>query len=259
MIHTAFNNRSAFHAKEVIGKDMVSQMPHEKEDYQLKSISLHMSLLTKQGASLVSLLGGNMESKKRVWSAITGLEMISGQKVSLHYAKKNVQELRLSKGSLVGISCQLRRRNMYQFLENFRNFILPSINGLEGIPVKSMDQHGNCSFTLPNIISFPEIEEEYLHFQNTSSNSQFTSYGNNKNFPLNITFHTSAKNPSQSLLIFSALQLPLRPNSLSTEFPCFPSFQSGGKEKGRCPSNTNILFDTKEVIHIKISACSSMG
>jgi len=163
----------------------------------LKSITLHISFKEQQ-----------FESRKFFLPGAFGLEILSGQKAFTHKSKKAVSVWRLVKGDYTGLSIVLRGNEMYSFFDNLVELVLPSLRPFEGININSLDRQGNLSFTVPNIFVFPQIEREYLHFQqgfNIKGN-----FGEDFRYlPVDINIYTSSKTIDEGKIFFSAIRVPL--------------------------------------------------
>ena len=173
-------------------RDLKSKTLYRGNPLEIKKINLHMSLK-----------GVLFDLDNFFYPSLIALETISGQKPQLHFSKKFMGEFRLKKGTLSGISTNLRGKKINPFMEDLRSFILPSITGFEGFPLTSLDSQGNFSFSLKNLIIFPEIEEEFLNFQSVPKGKTDDIF-----LPLDISIQTTAKNTSEALLLFSGYQIP---------------------------------------------------
>ena len=190
---------SKLHFKNVIKRDFQSQFQQKSSQEQsaLKSITLHLSLKEQ-----------NFESKKQLFPAGIGLQLVSGQKPSLHKSKKAVSVWRLVKGDYTGLSVVLRGPAMQDFFENLVEVILPSLKPFNGIKKKSLDKEGNLSFTIPNLFLFPQLEREQIHFQQ-GFNLRGSSGEDFKQLPIEINISTTAKNKKEGELFFSSFRIPL--------------------------------------------------
>lgn len=186
--------RNLYYYNNIVSRDLQTKLPTLKNrSLTLKSISLHLSLKDQK-----------FKAKTFLLPTLSALEILTGQKAHLHFAKKGASELSLERGSLCAISVKLRSKAMYAFLEDLRTVVLGNYHGFGGLSFKSLDQKGNLGFRLDNIARFPVIEEEYLRFQGNRA-----SKGGSSNFPLDIYFHTSAENLHEGKLLLSAFQLPI--------------------------------------------------
>jgi large subunit ribosomal protein L5 len=103
-------------------------------------------------------LGEAVRDSKLVDSAVSDLELISGQKPIRTKAKKSEAAFKLREGMDIGCKVTLRRRMMYDFLERLVRIALPRIKGFRGLNVKSFDGRGNFTFGIKEHTIFPEIE-----------------------------------------------------------------------------------------------------
>lgn len=187
------------HFDNVIKRDFQSQFPMKssQEGSGLKSISLHLSLKEQK-----------FEAKKQLLPAGIGLQLVSGQKPRIHQSKKALSVWRLVKGDQTGLSVVLRGPAMQNFFENLVEVILPSLKPFNGIKKSSMDKQGNLSFTIPNLFLFPQLEREYIHFQQ-GFNLRGSSGEDFKQLPVEINISTTAKNKEEGELFFSSCRIPL--------------------------------------------------
>ena len=184
--------------KNQIKRDFQSKFPYKSnfEIPELKSITLHISFKEQK-----------FESKKFLLPGAMGLEIISGQKARIHSSKKAVALWRLVKGDHSGLSLVLRKEAMQNFYENLVEVILPSMRPFDGIDINSLDKEGNLSFTVPNLFLFPQLEREYLHFQQGFNIK--SSFGENfKQLPVEINLATTSKTKEEGELLFNALRIP---------------------------------------------------
>ena len=122
-------NRSRYNFNGLIARDLRSKSLDAT--LSIKKINLHMSFK-----------GVSFDIENNFYPTLTALETISGQKPQLHFSKKFMGDFRLKKGTLSGISTNLRGHKIHTFMEDLRSTILPSINGFEGFPITSLDSQG---------------------------------------------------------------------------------------------------------------------
>ena len=88
------------------------------------------------------------------------LSLITGQKPSPRRAEKSIAGFKLRQGEVVGFKVTLRGKRMYDFLERFIGIALPRSRDFRGIPLTSVDQHGNLTVGVREHIIFPEVASE---------------------------------------------------------------------------------------------------
>ena len=136
--------------------------------------------------------------KKYMISALSALEMITGQKLVVNQAKKSIATFKLRKGQPIGCKVTLRNSILYNFLYKLAIIILPRIRDFNGLPTQSINSVGNSSIAITNIMLFPELENYYEFFENVRA--------------FNITFGVSAKTQRQAYALYSAFQIPMLKN-----------------------------------------------
>lgn len=150
---------------------------------QVKKITLHTT--SKQ----------YLNDKKNIIPALLSLELITGQKPTLTYAKKAIATFKLRKNQVLGCKVTLRNQSLFEFLDRFVTIVLPRLRDFSGINRKSVDTSGNFSLGLDNILVFPELENHYEYFESLRG--------------IDINISITAKNSQDIFLLCSAVQLPL--------------------------------------------------
>src|SRR6059058_4138134 len=102
-------------------------------------------------------VGEATQDKKRVETAASEMQAISGQKPVITKAKKSIAQFKLREGMPIGCKVTLRRERMYEFLDRLVNIALPRVRDFRGVPPKSFDGRGNYAFGIREQIVFPEI------------------------------------------------------------------------------------------------------
>ena len=92
----------------------------------------------------------------------------------------------------MGITVNLRRQKMYDFLNKLINLSLPRIRDFRGISSKSFDGRGNYNFGLREQLIFPEIEYDQV----------------DKIRGFDISIVTTAKTDEESLALLKGLGMP---------------------------------------------------
>ena len=84
-------------------------------------------------------VGEAKENKKALDTAITDLEIISGQKAVVTRAKKSVANFKLREGMPIGCKVTLRGERMYEFADRLINLALPRVRDFRGVSQNSFD------------------------------------------------------------------------------------------------------------------------
>ena len=103
-------------------------------------------------------VGEAKENKKALDTAITDLEIISGQKAVITRAKKSVANFKLREGMPIGCKVTLRGERMYEFADRLINLALPRVRDFRGVSQNSFDGRGNYALGIKEQLIFPEIE-----------------------------------------------------------------------------------------------------
>nr|QJD26727.1 ribosomal protein L5 [Micractinium singularis] len=169
-----------------------------------------------------------VNDKKYILFTLAALELLSGQKPQLTYAKKSVANFKIRQHQILGCKVVLRKNLMYIFLEKLSRIILPRIRDsakknymtqinqkLEFSNSLKKNFFGTYSikskkfiaytFGLKNLMMFPELENHFELVENFR--------GMNLTFVLsacpNENFRNQTDNSIELLLILSGLQIPL--------------------------------------------------
>lgn len=109
----------------------------------------------------ITLNIGQKDCKKdKILSLLLALELIANQKGKYTQSKKNIIELKIKKGSIVGCKITLRKKNMLSFLEKMILFYFPKVKDFKGLKINQ----DNFSFSIDNILNFFELSDEFLQF-----------------------------------------------------------------------------------------------
>ena len=162
--------------KEELGLDNAMQIP------RITKITLNMGV------------GDAVANKKVIEFATNDMELISGQKPVVTYARKSIAGFKIRDGWPIGCKVTLRRERMYEFLDRLVSIAIPRIRDFRGLPAKSFDGRGNYSMGLKEQIVFPDIDYEKVD----------TIRG------LDITITTSAANDEQARALLKGFNLPIK-------------------------------------------------
>lgn len=122
------------------------------------------------------------------------LAKISGQKPSLRLSKKSIAGFKLREGLPVGCVVTLRGTKMYDFIDRLISLALPRSRDFQGIPLSSVDLHGNINIGVKEHNIFPEITYESLK----------------DIFGLEVTVVTSARTREEGIALFRLFGFPLK-------------------------------------------------
>ena len=149
---------------------------------KLLSISLNMGI------------GDSKTNSKKLESAISELELITGQKPVITKSKSDISNFKIRKGFPVGCKVTLRSFKMYEFFERLTCIALPRSRDFRGLSFKSFDGRGNYNFGIKEQIIFTEI-----NYDNIDSVRG-----------LNVTLSTSANTDEEAYWLLKEFGFPLR-------------------------------------------------
>ena len=149
---------------------------------KLLSISLNMGI------------GDSKTNSKKLESAISELELITGQKPVITKSKSDISNFKIRKGFPVGCKVTLRSSKMYEFFERLTCIALPRSRDFRGLSFKSFDGRGNYNFGIKEQIIFTEINYDDIDSVRG----------------LNVTLSTSANSDEEAYWLLKEFGFPLR-------------------------------------------------
>ena len=149
---------------------------------KLLSISLNMGI------------GDAKTNRKKLESAISELELITGQKPVVTKSKSDISNFKIRKGFPVGCKVTLRSSKMYEFFERLTCIALPRSRDFRGLSFKSFDGRGNYNFGIKEQIIFTEINYDDIDSVRG----------------LNVTLSTSANSDEEAYWLLKEFGFPLR-------------------------------------------------
>lgn len=141
---------------------------------------------------------GEAISEAKALDAVTAdLTAICGQRPVITKARKSIANFKLREGNSVGVTCTIRGRRMWEFLDRTINAALPRIRDFQGVSRTAFDGRGNYSLGIREQIVFPEID-----------------YGAvDKVRPLQVNIVSTARNDAEGRRLLELLGMPFeRPN-----------------------------------------------
>ncbi len=107
-------------------------------------------------------VGEATQDKKKVDTAASEMELITGQKPVITKAKKSIAQFKLREGMPIGVKVTLRRERMFEFLDRLVTIALPRVRDFRGLNPRSFDGRGNYAMGLKEQIIFPEISYDKI-------------------------------------------------------------------------------------------------
>jgi large subunit ribosomal protein L5 len=139
-------------------------------------------------------VGQATQDQKLLQSAITEMELVTGQRPAVTTAKIAISNFKLRQGQPIGCRVTLRRAQMYEFLDRFINIVAPRIRDFRGFSDKSFDGRGSYSIGIKEQIVFPEIDVDKI----------------TKVRGMDITFVTTAKTDEEARALLKEFGFPFR-------------------------------------------------
>ena len=192
-------------------KDIKSKKVNKVETYQPNMIKLYKESVipamvsrfnyvnSMQVPKLLSIslnmgLGDAKTNSKKLQSAISELELITGQKPVTTKSKSDISNFKIRKGFPVGCKVTLRSSKMYEFFERLTCIALPRSRDFRGLSFKSFDGRGNYSCGIKEQSVFTEINYDDIDSVRG----------------LNVTLSTSANTDEEAYWLLKEFGFPLR-------------------------------------------------
>jgi large subunit ribosomal protein L5 len=139
-------------------------------------------------------VGGAIQDKKHLESAVEALAQITGQRPIVTRARKAIAGFRLRRDMAIGCKVTVRRARMFEFLDRLISLALPRVRDFRGLDPDAFDGHGNYSLGLSEQLVFPELNpDQFPHVQG-----------------MNITIVTTAKGDEEARELMQRLGMPFR-------------------------------------------------
>jgi len=138
-------------------------------------------------------VGKQRDDKSFIEAVKRDLALLTGQQPHERLARKAVAGFKVREHNLVGLRVTLRGQRRDDFVRRFIDVTLPRVRDFRGIPVTSLDGHGNISVGLPEHLAFPEIHPEKTDII----------------FGVEVTFVTTASDDKVAIAMLRALGFPL--------------------------------------------------
>lgn len=139
-------------------------------------------------------LGDAVGDKKIVEHAVSDMTKIAGQKPVVTISRKSIAGFKIRDNWPIGCKVNLRRDQMYEFLDRLIHISIPRVRDFRGMNPKSFDGNGNYSMGFNEQIIFPEIDYDKI----------------DKLRGLDIAITTTAKNDEEGKALLDAFQFPFK-------------------------------------------------
>ena len=137
-------------------------------------------------------VGKATQDPKLLETAISELELITGQKVTVTKSKKAISNFKLRENLPIGARVTLRGKKMYEFFDRLVSVAMPQIRDFRGINDKSFDGRGNYTLGIKEQIIFREIDADRV--SNVSG--------------MDITFVTTANTDKEAMALLKEFGVP---------------------------------------------------
>jgi len=139
-------------------------------------------------------LGDAVGDKKIVEHAVSDMTKIAGQKPVVTLSRKSIAGFKIRDNWPIGCKVNLRREQMYEFLDRLIHISIPRVRDFRGLNPRSFDGNGNYSMGFSEQIIFPEIDYDKI----------------DKLRGLDIAITTTAKNNEEGKALLDAFQFPFK-------------------------------------------------
>lgn len=187
------NNLSKKYYQNIVAYDLILKQNHKSI---MRLARMEKIVLNTSSKTYVS-------DKKYILFTLAALELLSGQKPQLTYARKSVANFKVRQHQIIGCKVVLQQNSMYTFLDKLSKIIFPRIRDYS--KKKSIIQTNKKTFLLnrlstyslgfQNMMIFPELENHYELIDNFRG--------------MNLTFVLLNSNKNTNSLLLSAFQLPV--------------------------------------------------
>ncbi|MCD8014125.1 MAG: 50S ribosomal protein L5 [Lachnospiraceae bacterium] len=107
-------------------------------------------------------VGEAKENAKILDSAVSDMQIITGQKAVKTKAKNSVANFKIREGMQIGCKTTLRGEKMYDFVDRLINLALPRVRDFRGVNPNAFDGRGNYALGIKEQLIFPEIEYDKI-------------------------------------------------------------------------------------------------
>ncbi len=139
-------------------------------------------------------IGAAIGERKRLEEAVSALTQLSGQKAMITRARRSISGFKLREGMEIGCRVTLRGKRMYEFLDRLISLVLPRVRDFRGLNPKAFDGRGNYSLGLNELLVFPEIDPDKIHY----------------NQGMNITIVTTANTNDEGRMLLKQFGFPFK-------------------------------------------------
>ncbi|MBQ7248010.1 MAG: 50S ribosomal protein L5 [Lachnospiraceae bacterium] len=107
-------------------------------------------------------VGEAKDNAKVLESAVSDMQLITGQKPVITKAKKSIANFKIREGMNIGCKVTLRGEKMYDFMDRLINLALPRVRDFRGVNPNAFDGRGNYALGIREQLIFPEVEYDKI-------------------------------------------------------------------------------------------------
>lgn len=152
-----------------------------------------------------------IQDKKYILFTLAGLELISGQKAQLTYAKKSIANFKVRQRQIIGSKVILRENQLYSFLDKLSKIIIPRVRDFSRDNLTIQRNKTSCLTSKINSTNFTKLSTHTFGFQNMmifpELENHFELVDNFRG--MNLTFVVSKSDKNVCSLLLSGFQLPI--------------------------------------------------
>ncbi len=141
-------------------------------------------------------VGEAKENAKLLESAMSDMQLITGQKPIVTKAKKSIANFKIREGMNIGCKVTLRGEKMYEFADRLINLALPRVRDFRGVNPNAFDGRGNYALGIKEQLIFPEVEYDKI----------------DKVRGMDIIFVTTAETDEEARELLTLFNMPFKKN-----------------------------------------------
>ena len=107
-------------------------------------------------------VGEAKDNAKVLESALSDMQLITGQKPVITKARKSIANFKIREGMNIGCKVTLRGEKMYDFMDRLINLALPRVRDFRGVNPNAFDGRGNYALGIKEQLIFPEVEYDKI-------------------------------------------------------------------------------------------------
>lgn len=163
-------NRLKWYSNTLMKRDLLYKIISPSSKGNIYSLPKMSSIFLNMGSSTsVATSSQNSQgSKRKMTHILSGLEIISCQKVKRTYAKKSIASFKLRKSQCIGGMVTLRKENLFFFLEKFCFIAAPKIRDFQSLQINKKEKSKtsySINFSGSSFLLYPELSNQYETFE----------------------------------------------------------------------------------------------